>query len=269
MSGVSESEIQRWALDASDWLWGMVQGAWNAKQSTSQIIVDAVIGMVPLLGDVTAARDLIAVSTRLAEDPQKREETMEWVLLVILLFALIPVVGGVIKGVGRLLLKAGANAAKEAKAIEEIIQFLNRIGHGDAVKWLKSLDLMQYQGQLLEKFHGLMDQLVEALRAIKERLGSLTSAAMRSAIDLWIKRFGELKALGARKIPQALKELNARLKRVQQAVYKGEWHGVQPGSANVTREAEARLLDEHAPLPKPKRVGFAKNKLADYEHVEG
>ncbi|GIX24664.1 MAG: hypothetical protein KatS3mg122_1895 [Caldimonas sp.] len=61
--------------------------------------------MIPLVGDVTAARDLIAVSTRLASDPAKREDTMEWVLLVVLVFALIPVIGGVIKGVGRLLIK--------------------------------------------------------------------------------------------------------------------------------------------------------------------
>ena len=43
MSRVSETEIKRWALDASDWLWGTAQGAFNEKQTTSQIIVDAVI----------------------------------------------------------------------------------------------------------------------------------------------------------------------------------------------------------------------------------
>ena len=67
---ITETEIKRWALDASDWLWGTAQGAFNEKQTTSQIIVDAVIGMIPLVGDATAARDLIAVGTRLASQPE-------------------------------------------------------------------------------------------------------------------------------------------------------------------------------------------------------
>ena len=53
-SGISDTEVARWAMDASDWLWGTVQGAFNEKQSTSQIVVDAVIGMIPLVGDATA-----------------------------------------------------------------------------------------------------------------------------------------------------------------------------------------------------------------------
>lgn len=69
MSGqVTETQIKRWALDASDWLWGTAQGAFNEKQTTSEIVVDAVIGVIPLVGDATAARDIIAVSTRLAQD---------------------------------------------------------------------------------------------------------------------------------------------------------------------------------------------------------
>ena len=98
MSRVSPTEVKRWALDVNDWIWGTVQGAFNEKQTASQIIVDAVVGMIPLVGDATAARDLIAVGSRLASQPEKREEVFEWVLMVILIFALIPVVGGVIKG---------------------------------------------------------------------------------------------------------------------------------------------------------------------------
>lgn len=269
MSGLMDLQIKRWALDASDWLWGTAQGAFNEKQTTSQIIVDAVIGMIPLVGDATAARDLIAVSTRLADDPKKREEVMEWMLLVVLLFALIPVVGGVIKGVGRLLLKVGKNAAEAAPVLHEIVSFLNRIGHGNAVQWIKALDLMPYQGQITTKFGALMDQLVAALHAILNRAGLLMSASMRSSAQAWITKFGQLKALGSKMIPQALKALNDRLKLVQRAVYQAEWHTVTTGTKNITREAEARLV-ERAPRALPRtRKGFPNNTLADYHHVEG
>ncbi|QGJ67536.1 hypothetical protein FDU21_09995 [Xanthomonas oryzae pv. oryzae] len=56
-------------------------------------------------------RDIIAVVIRLIDDPDARESVWEWVLLVVLVFALIPVVG-VIKGVGRILCKVFKAAAE-------------------------------------------------------------------------------------------------------------------------------------------------------------
>src|SRR4051812_11425801 len=102
---LSSESFQSVYLEAGDWLWGTVEGAFNEKATLSQILVDAAIGMIPFVGDVTGVRDLLAVVIGLSTDPRKREEKTQWVLLVVLSFALILVVGGVIKGVGRLLLK--------------------------------------------------------------------------------------------------------------------------------------------------------------------
>ena len=49
------SEFRHMATEVAGWLWGTVQGAWNEKQTVSQIITDAVIGMIPLVGQATAA----------------------------------------------------------------------------------------------------------------------------------------------------------------------------------------------------------------------
>jgi len=56
--GISSDSFAATALEVGDWLWGTAQGAFNEKAKLSQIIVDAVIGMVPVVGDVTAVRDL-------------------------------------------------------------------------------------------------------------------------------------------------------------------------------------------------------------------
>jgi hypothetical protein len=266
---VSDTEVARWALDASDWLWGTVQGAWNEKQSTSQVIVDAVIGMIPLVGDVTAARDLIAVSTRLASDPAKREDTMEWVLLVVLVFALIPVIGGVIKGVGRLLIKGIREGADNAQVLKDIVEFCNRIGHGNAVAWVRQLHIAGYQAQVLAKFNELMDLLVQALTRMRDRLGWFASDGMRRACTEWIDNFQALKAQGARMIPRAIRELDAWMRQVQRAVYQGQWHTVTPGVRHITREAEAALI-ENAPRKLPRqRSGHPANAFEDYQHVQG
>jgi hypothetical protein len=240
------TDAKRIALDVMDWMWGTVQGAFNEKMDLSQIITDAIIGMIPLVGDVTAARDLIAISLGLAGDEHKRQDKMQWMLLVIFVFALIPVFGGVVKGVGRLALNVTEDIARNTKVLEEVIAFLNRIGHGNAVKWLKELDVLKYQAEVLGKFNALMDTLVKATERIRVKLGPVLTDSLLLRLKAWGEGFKKVKEAGSKMIPEGLKELHARLLRLQQLVYRGEWHAVTPGMRNVTREAEARLVEDGA-----------------------
>jgi len=243
MSGMSLAEIKSIAAETGDWIWGTTQGAFNERQTTAQIIVDAVIGMIPLVGDATAVRDLIAVLLRLSNEPQRREQVSEWVLLVVLLFALIPVVGGVIKGVGRLALRVGKNAADNSKLLTETIQFLNRIGRGNAVKWLKQLDVMKYQGELVGKFSDFCASIADTISGIiKSRTGQLLPDNMRGQLQRVQAGIMTLRELGKKMIPLALKELHAKLKVLQELVYQGEVHTLATGQRNLTREAEAVML---------------------------
>lgn len=86
--GLSQTDFKTVALESGQWLWGMVQGAFNQKATLSQIVVDAVIGMIPLVGDVTAVRDITAVTTRMVDEEEARNNVWEWVLLVVLVLAL-------------------------------------------------------------------------------------------------------------------------------------------------------------------------------------
>jgi hypothetical protein len=106
--GLSLESFKSISLEMGDWIWGTVKGAFNEKAKSSQILVDAVIGMIPLVGDVTAVRDLIAIVLGLATEPRKRDEKSQRIMLVIMLLALIPVLGGVFKGVGRLVVRPWA-----------------------------------------------------------------------------------------------------------------------------------------------------------------
>ncbi|MGV2878734.1 hypothetical protein [Pantoea vagans] len=234
------------SLETGQWIWGTLQGAFNEKQTIGQIIVDAVIGMVPLVGDVTAVRDLIAVSIGLAKEPKKRENVTEWVFLVILLFALIPVIGGVIKGVGRLALRVTTKAAENVETLGDVIKFLNRVGEGDAVKWLNKLNVVEYQAQLIEKMSGFCHTMITAINQImKARVGRMLPE--RWQVDLIRVRdgFAALQPLASKMVPQALKELDAKLRVLQVLVYKGEIHAVATGKgrAEVRREAEAYLIE--------------------------
>jgi len=243
---MSAQEAKRIALDAMDWLWGTAQGAFNEKMNVSQIVTDAVIGMIPLVGDATAARDLIAISVGMADDERKRQDKMQWLLLVIFVFALIPVLGGVIKGVGRLALKATQEVAHNAKVLEDVIDFLNRVGHGNAVKWFKGLDVTQYQAEVIARFNALMDTLIKVADRVPLKLAPVLSQSMLARLSKLRSGFDAVKQTGAKMIPEGIKELHARLLRLQQLVYRGEWHTVTTGTKNITRETEGRLIEESA-----------------------
>ncbi|MCW4782704.1 hypothetical protein [Enterobacter chuandaensis] len=234
------------SLETGQWIWGTLQGAFNEKQTIGQIIVDAVIGMVPLVGDVTAVRDLIAVSIGLAKEPKKRESVTEWVFLVILLFALIPVIGGVIKGVGRLALRVTTKAAENVETLGDVIKFLNRVGEGDAVKWLNKLNVVEYQAQLIEKMNGFCHTMITAINQIlKARVGRMLPERWQADLIRVRDGFAALQPLASKMIPQALKELDAKLRVLQALVYKDEIHAVATGKgrAEVRREAEAYLIE--------------------------
>lgn len=246
MSEVNYAWFKQTSLETGEWIWGTLRGAFNEKQTIGQILVDAVIGMIPLVGDVTAVRDLIAVSIGLAKDPKKRESVSEWVFLVILLFALVPVIGGLIKGVGRLALRVTANAAENVESLGNVIKFLNRMGEGNAIKWLSKLNVIKYQAQLIEKMSDFCDAMITTINQIlKARVGRMLPDKWQVDLIQVRNGFAALKSLASKMIPQALKELDAKLRVLQALVYKGEIHTVATGSGRVEvrREAEAYLIE--------------------------
>jgi len=214
-AGWTLSQFKAVCAEVGTWTWGTVQGAFNEKASLTQIIVDAVIGMIPLVGDATAARDLIAVVIGLSVDEEKRNSKWEWILLVVLLFALIPVFGGVIKGVGRITIKIGkeaaglvgaARAAHLQSGAKELVEFLNRIGVKNAEKWLLALRIGEHTGELVGKFTKLITTIDKILLAGRGRLTNFLNVT--GQIDRLRVGLEKVLTKGNEMIPVAVKELD-------------------------------------------------------------
>ena len=78
------------------WFWEAIEGDFNDDRSTSQILVDAGISMIPLVDQVCDARDLIANCRKLTKD---HTDVWNWVALVLTLIGLFPALGSLVKGV--------------------------------------------------------------------------------------------------------------------------------------------------------------------------
>lgn len=187
----------------------------------------------------------MAVSIGMSQDPVKRNDTTQRVLLVVLIFALIPVVGGVIKGVGRLLLKVTGDVAKDAELLKAVVQFLNRMGHGDAPKWLKALDLAKYQAQVVTRLKDFCATVRVAIqRSLAARVGRMLPDKWRAALERVSSGFHAIQDMADQIVPEAIKELNAKLKVLQNMVYRGEVYEIATGGApKLEREVEAYLQE--------------------------
>jgi hypothetical protein len=273
-AGWTLSHFKAVCADVGSWTWGTVQGAFNEKASITQIIVDAVIGMIPLVGDATAVRDLIAIVVGLADDEEKRKSTWHWVLLVVLLFALIPVFGGVVKGVGRIVVKFAEEAAHLAEAArmahmlagaKEVIEFLNRIGVKNAEKWLLALRVNDHLGVLVEKFTHVMTTLDNILLKTRARIAGI-APSLASRIDTLRKGFSEVMEKGKEMIPIAVKEFDQKLREMQAFIRSGgeatsrlALHEVATGEKVTTRAEERRLVEDGVLPSRNARGGFNQN----------
>lgn len=135
---------------AMKWNFGMLGGEFTQKRTIGQIITDAVISMFPIAGEITAARDSIAITLRLCDDSKARDNKWEWISLLLCLLAVIPVLGGLLKGVGKLLIRAAEKSESLVKLAQEIVAFVRKMGHGDPVAWLKALDFSKYQNLVIK-----------------------------------------------------------------------------------------------------------------------
>lgn len=249
----SIEDFKETSMEVGQWCWGTMQGAFNEKQTISQIITDAAIGMIPVAGDVTAVRDLLAVSIGMSTDPRKRQEVTEWVLLVILVFALVPVAGGVVKGVGRLALRVTGDAAKDGKLLREVVGFANRMGHGDALKWLRALDVKKYQAQILDKFKSFCESMRRVIqKTLDAPVGKMLPMQWELQLQGVADGFGALPDAADKMVPKALAELDNKIRVLQNTAYEGETRSIATGGApKVERESEAVLEEKVAPRKYP------------------
>lgn len=220
--------------EAWEWLRGVILGEWEDNKSTSQIVSDALAGMMPGIGSVITLRDLIAVIVRLAKHPEKRENVDEWILLIAMLFPLImTVLGAVVAGVGALVgaelggfLRAVALmlVKKGGVGLRSILEFLQGHGYGNAAAALGEIKFSRYRQAVVDGLNAHIDKLVNLTRGFQTRLTALSPdslprwlpgrARMMQAIayaPTLIKQFEQLRATGRRMIPLALIEMDNRL----------------------------------------------------------
>ncbi len=145
-----------------EWIWGVVEGDFNENPTVGQIIANTLLTSIPLVDQAGDARDLAANIKALAWD-KRYNEYMVWLAFFFTLIGLVPSLGSLLKGVLKLLWK-GAK-------MDEVLRYMNAMGKGNAVKWLKELQagkLKQYGKDAATNAKQVIDVCVDMLSKIKD-----------------------------------------------------------------------------------------------------
>lgn len=170
------------------WLLGLVDGSGSAP---SQIVVTAVLGCVPVVGQLFDLRDLIKCIIALATPGAG---AWAWGELVITLIGCIPGFGDAFK--------AGVKLARSGAKADRVFDAMRNYARMDPQKALKQLDWAKVEREAVQLLSKMLDGFIDALDGWAVQL----IAGRQQVIDL-IKQLKRIKSEAPKMIKEAVGEL--------------------------------------------------------------
>jgi len=247
----------------NDTLKQALAGEFAENQTIAASLLDAAIGMFPITGEIEAARDVTAIVLHMYQNQEELESKMAWTKLVLSVMTIIPVAGGVIKGVGKLSIAAAKDserllaAQKAAKAgnaaaraalkktiteiendpvMKEIVTDVNKIwawASVHATRWLRRtghgnaidwINNFKFTAYTNDIIDGLT-KLIKSMIKVVER-SIVRFGGIRSLVNYLrdiLKFLDEIEGYIGKFVPQVMKDLNDSLAGVRQALIDGRF----------------------------------------------
>ena len=262
-------QIKDGVVIGGKWVGGVIQGEFNDKATIGQIFVDAAISMFPIAGEVTAARDLVAIFLRMADDKKQASDVINWIKIILCLLPIIPIFGGILKGIGRLLITVIKDATKAAEVAAAILAFLRKMGYGNSVAFIQKLNFAQYQGKILAELKNGISRMKEGFAFINQKMGNALPESISTYVNSMGPKLDELGRLADKMIPAAIKELDQALNKVRTEVIRqmNEAGAKIGGTQTKVMTTEARLSSTASKLIASK--GHTPAPLSHFKPVEG
>lgn len=194
-------------IGIGEWIWGALQGDFNAERTSGQIGFDMVVSLIPVVDTLCDLRDLCANIRQYRKDPANKI-TLFFIATTVVGF--IPEVGTVVKSALRLVwvylkplvrhadditnvskLTAAANRACDA-ALPKITEYLQ---HNRVAKWAtdgKLPDIYQFVAKTIReaaekvepaKLRALLDEKFDGLKALLGKIRPIVPSNIREHLD--------------------------------------------------------------------------------------
>ncbi|WNG23541.1 hypothetical protein F0U62_05470 [Cystobacter fuscus] len=275
-----EQETQDILDSILDWIWGTLQGDFNENQSTSQIVVNTVLGLIPLVDQALDVRDIIAgikhlVSFYQEDESQQRKhadvlglshELWLWINVFIIAIGCIPELGSAIKGVLKLIINRMQKAGKKIAMLEPhqvreiweaVVKVLNDYGFGNANKWLMDFSgkLDGWMAEATEKIRHALDATKSMVTFAQNRFNgwladALLSEAQRTSILTRLQKFQDALSKIYSRLEKMKAEVNAWIREQVSNLISGSHKFEKKGTATSAGGGHVNTrVQEKAPAP--------------------
>lgn len=217
---------------AGKWIWETIQGDFNDKQTTGQVVTGTIISMIPLVDQICDIRDLVANSKKIKEDSN---DTWAWVALALTLVGIFPVLGSLAKGGLKLIFRKIGSKFHVGSDLQNIIAAgindgitqLNKYLYIPAVQ--HSLHFLKISNayEFLEKelrnamemvnvsqLNAQLDKLVSAAEDLLDSAKNWGPESIRQPINNILQELTELKKMANDGLAKSLGPLNDALEQL-------------------------------------------------------
>ena len=259
-----------------EWIWGALQGDFNAERSAGQIGFDMVVSLIPVVDTVCDLRDLCANIRQYNKEPTNKI-TLFFIATTIIGF--VPEVGTVVKSVLRLVwvylkplvkyadditnvgkLMTAANRACDA-ALPKIAEYLQ---HNRVVKWAtngKLPDVYRFVSKTISeatdklspaKLGRLLNEKFDDLKALLQKIRFIVPSTIREHIDDFIKLIDAKRHAMCSAVQTFAQPIRTVLKVVAKRLDDQAWH-VQTYQTNrgwiapISEAGSAKLINGKPP----------------------
>ena len=271
-------------IGLGEWIWGALQGDFNAERLTGQIGFDMVVSLIPIVDTLCDVRDLCANIRQYRKDPSNKITLFFMATTVI---GFIPELGTVVKSVLRLVwvylkplikhaddltnaskLVAAANRACDA-ALPKITEYLQ---HNRVVNWAtkgKLPDVYKFVAKTIReatdkitpaKLGSLLNEKFDDLKALLLKIRPIVPSIVRDPIDDLLKFINTKR----RAIVSAIQEftqpvrtvLKVLAKKLDDQAWRVQIYRTNRGwIAPITESGSAKLINAKPPKWVRKRSG--------------
>jgi hypothetical protein len=259
-----------------DTIIGGLMGDFREDPTLAEIEVNTAVSLIPVVGEVTAARDVTA-NIYFMVDKEEYTSFGRWFGLVLALISLFPEIGAALKGLGKAILKGVGEALGPIVRLMERV--LEKLGHSDGIRnfFLKHWNAIVTKGLTLfeEVMTRLSSLLTDAVRFISskaeafaqglKRVREAAAKALPGAIDKVKELFESvLERFGRKEEGQAAKTLEKEAEKTgtqleKEGAAETEKAGAQatPGSVGAMRRYQYEASPKHGTAERMTQKGVS------------
>ena len=184
---------------------GALAGEFNNDPSVTQIIIDGIISLIPILDQIADGRD-IAAHIYFMTTKGEYNKIERWIGLAFSLIGCIPELGTVIKSASKLLFKG---TAKVLPHLKELLQLIGKIipnGTVNSFSSFLSQNWQKYVQQGITKWEEILNQLYVAVNFIPGILLQKKNQVLN--------KLKEIQGLSGRMLKSAFDKIKAKISKV-------------------------------------------------------